>query len=210
MDVVNASCPGETSSHFMDLAGSDNGCGAFRDVARLHVAYSGTQLAFADAFLAAHPDTQLITIDIGANDLNVLVNGCGGRENVPCILAGLPVALATLRANLATIYTHLRSVDGYTGAIVLLTFPSLDYADTNFTGVVQALDTLLAGVTVAFGGTVADGFGAWYLASLPFGGDTCAAGLRIVRSWNPLVCDDHPTPYGHALLTLAIMQALGD
>src|SRR5712692_2905936 len=69
--LTNASCPGETSSHFIDLTGSDNGCGAFRANFPLHVAYSGTQLAFADSFLTSHLTTQLVSINIGANDLFV-------------------------------------------------------------------------------------------------------------------------------------------
>src|SRR5215467_10329767 len=54
--LTNASCPGETSGHFIDLTASDNGCGAFRANVPLHVAYSGTQLEFADSFLQSHPD----------------------------------------------------------------------------------------------------------------------------------------------------------
>jgi hypothetical protein len=206
--LTNASCPGETSSHFIDLAGSDRGCGTFRSAYRLHVAYPGTQLAFADAFLATHPNTQLVTIDIGANDLNVLVDSCGGRGNVPCILNGLPGMLLTLGSNLSTIYGHLRTVDGYQGKLVALTFPSLDYADPILTGVVQQLDLVVATVTLAWGGIVADGFGPWASASAAFGGDTCAAGLRVVTSTTPRTCDDHPSLLGHALLAWAIVRAL--
>src|SRR5258708_14228136 len=35
--LTNASCPGETSSHFISLAGSDNVCGAYRQNFPLHV-----------------------------------------------------------------------------------------------------------------------------------------------------------------------------
>src|SRR5215470_9602627 len=90
-NLTNASCPGETSSHFIDLAGSDNGCGAFRANSPLHVAYSGTQLAFADSFLTSHPTTQLVSINIGANDLFVLQRTCLG--DITCIKNGLPVML---------------------------------------------------------------------------------------------------------------------
>jgi len=66
--VVNAACSGETSGSL--IAGPpDNGCAAFRSVAPLHVRYNGTQLAFAVAYIRAHPGTQLVTIDIGGNDL---------------------------------------------------------------------------------------------------------------------------------------------
>src|SRR5712692_858675 len=48
--LTNASCPGETSSHFINLTGSDNVCGPWRFNFPLHVAYSTAQLDFADGF----------------------------------------------------------------------------------------------------------------------------------------------------------------
>src|SRR5258708_9150152 len=87
-NLTNASCPGETSSHFIDLTGSDHGCGAFRANYPLHVAYSGTQLAFADSFLTSHLTTQLVSINIGANDLFVLQTTCAG--DITCIENGFP------------------------------------------------------------------------------------------------------------------------
>src|SRR5260221_211751 len=53
--LTNPSCPGETSSHFITLAGTDNGCGPYRLNFPLHVAYSTSQLDFADGFLQSHP-----------------------------------------------------------------------------------------------------------------------------------------------------------
>src|SRR6266699_1621919 len=101
-------------------AGSDNGCGAYRANFPLHVAYSGTQLAFTDEFLKSHPQTLVVSIDIGANDLFVLATGCSG--NAGCIQAGLPGMLATLSANLDTIYGHIRNNDGYHHRLVALTY----------------------------------------------------------------------------------------
>ena len=126
-NLTNASCPGETSSHFISLTGTDHGCGAYRLNFPLHVAYSTTQLAFADGFLQSHPKTLVVSIDIGANDLFVLEDGCGG--NVNCILSGLPGMLATLSANLDTIYGHIRNQDGYHHQLVALTYYSLNYSD---------------------------------------------------------------------------------
>jgi hypothetical protein len=61
---------------------------------------------------------------------------------------------------------------------------------------------------LAWGGIVADGFGAFAAASTAFGGDTCAAGLRIVVLSSPLTCDIHPSPAGRDLLAQAIVNAL--
>ena len=204
--LTNAACPGETSSHFIDLTAADRGCGFFRSLFPLHAAYGGTQLAFADAFLADHPMTRLVTIDIGANDVSNLRDACAGEPS--CILAGLPGVLATLSANLDLVYGHLRTVDGYHHKLVALTIYSTQYADPALTAVVVALNNVVADRTLAWGGIVADGFGAWAAAAAPYGGDTCAAGLRIVTSTSPLTCDDHPAALGHQLLAQAIVQAL--
>ena|SRR6266581_6527322 len=204
--LTNASCPGETSSHFISLTGTDHGCGAYRLNFPLHVAYSTTQLAFADGFLQSHPKTLVVSIDIGANDLFVLEDGCGG--NVNCILSGLPGMLATLSANLDTIYGHIRNQDGYHHQLVALTYYSLNYSDPIGTKVISQVNQVVADRTLAWKGIVADGFGAFAAASTAYGGDTCAAGLRIVVSSSPLTCDIHPSPAGRDLLAQAIVNAL--
>ncbi len=205
-NLTNASCPGETSSHFISLAGTDNGCGAYRLDFPLHVAYSTSQLEFADKFLQSNPKTLVVSIDIGANDLFVLEKGCGNV--VSCILAGLPGMLATLSANLDTIYGHIRNVDGYHHKLVALTYYSLNYSDHVGTNVISQVNQVVINRTLAWGGIVADGFGAFAAASTAFGGDTCAAGLRIVVLSSPLTCDIHPSPAGRDLLAQAIVNAL--
>jgi lysophospholipase L1-like esterase len=209
-NLTNASCPGETSSHFIDLAGADHGCGGWRFGygAPLHVSYATSQLAFADAFLKTHPRTRLITLDIGANDVGALRDACKSAPvPVNCIVAGMPAMLMTLRANLDTIYKHIRTIDGYKYTIVGLTFYSPNYADTLTTGAIQQVNQVLVDRTLAWGGVVADGFGSFAAASAHHGGDTCAAGLRI-----PLVpppgCDDHPSRAGRILLGLTILRAV--
>jgi len=204
--LTNPSCPGETSSHFISLSGSDNVCGPYRQNFPLHVAYSTSQLDFTDGFLQSHPMTLVVSIDIGANDLFVLDHACSG--NVSCILQGLPGMLATLSANLDTIYGHIRNLDGYTHRLVALTYYSLNYSDSVGTSVISQVNQAVAARTLAWKGIVADGFGAFKAASTAFGGDTCAAGLRIVLTSSPLTCDIHPSPAGRDLLAQAIVNAL--
>jgi lysophospholipase L1-like esterase len=209
--LTNASCPGETSSHFISLTGSDHGCGFWRFTANapLHAAYSGTQLAFADAFLKAHPKTQLVTLDLGANDIGALRDDCTAHyaDPVPCFMAGLPATLAALSANLDTIYRHIRVDDGYRHRIVGLTIYSNNYNDPLTTGAIMQVNQIVAARTMAWGGIVADGFSAFAAAAASHGGDTCAAGLLI-----PLVpgpgCDDHPSPTGRDLLARTIVSVL--
>ena len=196
--LTNAACPGETSGHFIDLKASDNGCSAFRANFLLHVAYSGTQLEFADSFLQSHPTTQLVSINIGANDLFLLVNECGGSTTpaeIDCIMAGLPGMLHTLATNLSMIYTHIRTLDGYQHQLVALTYYSLNYSPANAssTTIISAVNTVVADVTKAFGGVVADGFGAFQSITAAFNGDACAAQLLIETAASPLTCNIHPS-----------------
>ncbi len=209
--LTNAACSGETSSHFISLSGADNGCSLYRTYFPLHATYNTSQLDFADTFLQSHPNTLVVSITIGANDVFALVTACGGAstpDEIACIQSGLPGVLATLSANLDTIYSHIRNQDGYRHKIVALTYYSLDYGDPIATFLPAQVNQVVAARTLAWGGVVADGFGAFYAASTAYNGDTCAAGLRIVVSSSPLQCDIHPSAAGRALLAQAVLSAL--
>jgi len=73
---------------------------------------------------------------------------------------------------------------------------------------ISQVNQVVAARTLAWGGIVADGFGAFAAASTAFGGDTCAAVLRIVVLSSPLTCDIHTSPAGRDLLAQAIVNAL--
>ena len=113
-----------------------------------------------------------------------------------------------IRTNLTAIYTQIRDVAHYQGLLVALTYYSLNYSDSFTTAAIAQLNQVVAERTLAWGGIVADGFGAFAAASGAFGGDTCAAGLRIVLTSAPLTCDIHPSPAGRDLLAQAIVTAL--
>jgi lysophospholipase L1-like esterase len=210
-NLTNASCSGEAAGGFISFTGTDNGCRPYRAHFPLHVAYptpTTTQLEFTDQFLQSHPQTLLITIDIGANDLFVMQRQCLGV--VSCILQQIGTTaqpgpfLQTLADNLDTIFGHIRNLDDYHHKLVALTYYSLDYRDPVGTGVIGIINSVIAARTLAWGGIVADGFGAFAAASN--NGDTCAAGLRI-----PLPsggCDIHPSPAGRDALAQAIVSAV--
>jgi lysophospholipase L1-like esterase len=203
--LFNASCPGETSTSLITGTRPDNGCQDYRQsIGPLHVSYSGSQLGYAESYLAANPRTGLVTMMIGANDLFLLIDSCGGSANVACIGAGLPGLRDTLSSNLTTIYSGLRAA-GFKGELVAVTYYSLNYADQVGTGIIAEINATLAKVTQAFGGTVADGFGEFQQAAAAFGGDSCAAGLLIHLT--PTTCDVHPSPAGAALLAVAVRDA---
>jgi lysophospholipase L1-like esterase len=207
LNVSNASCPGETSSSLINGARPDNGCQDYRQyIGALHVSYLGSQLDYAESYVAANPRTKFVSLMIGANDLLLLQDSCvnaGGDVN-SCITNGLGPILLTLRTNLTTIYAGLRA-QGYHGDFVAVTYYSTNYRDPIVTGAIAAVDVVLAGVTKVFGGKVADGFGTFAKAAAPYGGDTCAAGLLIRLTSS--TCNIHPSPAGAALLASAVYAA---
>jgi len=208
--VANASCPGETTASLLYAGAPSNGCEnspvssqGYRTAYPLHVAYSGTQIAYALAYLHAHPRTNLVTIDIGANDLflcqETTLDGCTSTAEVTALLT-------TVETNLATIYTDLRAA-GYQGRLVALTYYSLTYTSPAAEASTELFDSAIAAVTQKFGGVVADGFAAFQAPSARFGGDPCAAGLLVKLPDGS--CNIHPSARGHWLLALAIARALG-
>lgn len=203
--LFNASCPGETSASLITGTRPDNGCQNYRQfIGPLHVAYSASQLDYAKRYIAANPRTGLVTMMIGANDLFLLQDSCASSPDPNCIIDGLSGLLTTLTANLTTIYSALRAA-GFQGDFVAVTYYSLNYGDPVGTAVVTALDKTLAGVTLAFGGKVADGFGGFQAAAAAFGGNSCTAGLLIHLTLT--TCDVHPSPAGAALLADAVRSA---
>jgi lysophospholipase L1-like esterase len=199
---TNASCPGEATGGFISPTGTDNGCRPYRSQFPLHVEYSGTQLAFALAYLRAHHHVRLVTIDIGANDVFVLQRQCGG--NPDCVNAGIPQVLATIQANLSLAFGEIRRQAHYEGRLVVLTYYSLAYDPATAAGT-QTLNAPIAATARKFGGVVADGFAAFQGPALAAGGSSCAAGLLIQLA--PGRCDVHPTRKGHALLAQAVVRA---
>jgi lysophospholipase L1-like esterase len=206
LDVVNASCPGETTSGFISLAGADNGCRPYRANYPLHVAYATSQLDFATSYLATHRQTKLVTVSLGANDGFLLQNACGGDP--ACIQAGLPAVLNAIHANMNTILGNLRAT-GFRGVLMVVNYYSLDYSDPDQTALSQALNRVLALAAAANRAVVADAFGAFQAAaSTPFaGGKTCKAGLLNASAKDQFVCDVHPSQSGQQLLARTVEAA---
>jgi lysophospholipase L1-like esterase len=209
--VSNAACPGETTASLLFAGAQSNGCEnslgspvGYSTLYPLHVQYQGTQIGYALQYLAAHKHTRLITIDIGANDAFLCQETTADHCTSPAELGAVANEIA---GNLGTIFHDLRVTAGYQGTIVALTYYSLSYSDPAQIAGAQFLNSVIAGVTTAYGGTVADGFAAFEGPSLAFGGDPCAAGL-LIRLPNG-TCNIHPSPAGHRLLAQAIAEAIG-
>ena len=198
IEDVNASCPGEASGGLISLTGTDNNCRLYRASHPLHVQYSTAQLDFATSFLRDNPRTRLVTIDIGANDLFVLLRQCAGDR--ACFSQGFPVMLQSLAQNLNVIEGAIRRT-GYTGLLVALTYYVTNYADPVFVPIFEAINQVVSDVTRAFDGFVASGFVAFQQASAGFGGDAILARLVIPH-------DIHPTTAGQTLLAKTIFDTI--
>jgi lysophospholipase L1-like esterase len=209
--VWNASCPGETTESMLVAGVVSNGCEnspasptGYRTLYPLHVQYQGTQMEYALKYLAVHRHTQLVTIDVGANDAFLCQETTADHCTSP---AELQAVLQEIQANLTAIYTQIRDVANYQGLLVALTYYSLDYGDPAQVASVKLLNSVIASVTEAFGGKVADGFAAFEGPSVAVEGSPCAAGLLIKLPDG--TCNIHPSPAGHLLLAQAIEEVIG-
>lgn len=199
---VNATCPGEATGGFLSLTGTDNVCRPYRFFLNnpLHVSYTGTQMAFATAYLRSHPRTRLVTLTLGANDYFRWLTDCGQGPSVGTCPLGLFGVLGVMQANLNTILSALRAT-GYTGLIVAVTYYALDYHDTSGT---VLLNSPMVAAAAAHGALVASGLDAW--AASAAGGSSCTAGLLIALGGG--VCDVHPTPLGRDLLAAKVISTI--
>ena len=207
LSVVNAACPGETSASMINTRAPSNGCErnaangpGYRPALPLHVSYPGSQLDFAVGYLQQHPDTRLVTIGIGGNDLfrcQELTDHCRG--------AVLSQTLAATTANLDLILATLRGQAGYQHTLVVVGYYAVNYRDLPFVHQIEALNAALAGPAARYGATVADMFSAFRAASAGHGDDTCTAGLTFAL---PGGCDLHPTARGQQLMASVVERAI--
>jgi lysophospholipase L1-like esterase len=205
--VVNAACPGETSASMINTRAPSNGCErnaaggpGYRPALPLHVSYTGSQLSYAVGYLQQHPDTRLVTIGIGGNDLfrcRELTDQCRG--------AALSQTLAATTANLDLILATLRGQAGYQHTLVVVGYYAVNYRDLPFVHQIEALNAALAGPAARYGATVADMFSAFRAASAGHGDDTCTAGLTFAL---PGGCDLHPTARGQQLMASVVERAI--
>jgi hypothetical protein len=216
IEDTNATCPGEATGGFLSLAGFDNGCQGYRFFLHepLHVSYSGTQMAFALAYLRSQPDTRLVTLTLGANDYFHLQHVCAVLHHgdpaaiAACVVAGIPAMLGTMQANLSVILDGIRGT-GYTGLIVAVTYYSLNYPDTSGA---DLLNGPMVAAANAHGAFVASGVEAWRTTATTAGaGSTCAAGLRLPPfppDPGQFGCDVHPTLLGATLLADEVVSTI--
>ncbi|SFE54541.1 SGNH/GDSL hydrolase family protein [Blastococcus tunisiensis] len=207
LEVLNASCPGETTASFLDAAAQSNGCSntlrstfGYRTAYPLHVQYESldqSQLDLAVQTLAENEDVELVTLQIGANDAFLCQQSTPSRCADP---ADLQALAQNVQANVGTILSALREEAGYDGQIVVVTYYALDYADA-FGRATEALGGGIARIAAANGADVADGFEAFRARAGAAGGDSVAAGLVLPN-------DVHPSEEGQQLLAEAVLAVV--
>lgn len=129
VNVVNLGCPGETSGSLIDGSGpypNTNTTGCNRYPFAIHSNHPGkTQLQAAVQVLRDQgKKVNPVTIDIGANDVLGLKNGCtsttSGIIDLNCVASGAPATFATVQSNLDTTLNTLRAEGGKTKEILVV------------------------------------------------------------------------------------------
>jgi lysophospholipase L1-like esterase len=185
---------------------------------------AGSQLAAAVAFLHAHKNVSLITIDIGANDLNACL--AGSPSNIQGCVEGV---LPQIAANLTTIMTALRAAAGSQVRIIgmsyyvpelaaWLTGPAGQATAVQSVGLAEALNSVLAGGFQAAGARVADVFTAFdstnftTQVTLP-GIGTVPQNVANICLWTwecvppPQGPNEHANATGYAVIAQAFLAA---
>ncbi len=215
LHLANASCPGETSSSFLNVNAQSNGCenhlsstgtfaaGGYRSLYPLHVSYTGSQMAYALQYLKTHPRTSLITLMIGANDGFI----CQETTTDQCAsTAELTPVLATIKKNVATILYGLRVTAHFKGQIVLVNYYSTDYSNVLASAGSQAINQALDQGGTGFNVEIADGYAAFSQAAQYSAGNTCNAGLltQLYTGSTMTGCGVHPSVGGQAILAQTV------
>jgi lysophospholipase L1-like esterase len=208
LQLANLACPGETTQTM--VAGGIAYC-----------PYAlGSQLAQAAAFLKSHR-VALVTIDIGAND----IDGCVGASGVDasCIAAGF----ASTAANLPGILATLRAAAGAGVPIVAMNYydPFLaawlqgaagQALATQSEQVLLQFNSLLASVYGSFGIPVADvqsTFRTTDFAPLPLLGTPVNVSIVCAFTWMcaspPVGPNIHPNSLGYAAIAATFVRTIG-
>jgi lysophospholipase L1-like esterase len=207
-NVANAGCTGESSASFIYKGGQSNGCETahgggpgYRTASPLHVSYGGTQLQYAVQYLKTHPQTRLVSLMIGYNDLFI----CQETTTDRCA-SEVPVVLRQVSANVADILGAIRHEARYDGQVVIVNYYSFDYANSALNRSTQMVNRAQDSAAEPFHVQTADGFAAFQAVARRFGGDSCAAGLltRLTSGG----CGIHPSAAGQALLAAAVERVV--
>jgi lysophospholipase L1-like esterase len=220
--LAKLGCPGETTATL-----NDGGiCGYQGDQRYSLTADKGSQLAAALAFLRAHRGhVPLITIDIGANDLN----GCITLGSISAVAACAQPAIQTAAQNLAVTLAALRAADPHATIVGMsyylpelaawLTGPSGQAFAEGSVQLVTALNAALATAYNTVHAPVADVFDAFkttdFTDPVTVGGlGTLPENVALICEWTwecaapPVGPNEHANAAGYAVIAKAFLAVL--
>jgi lysophospholipase L1-like esterase len=205
LKVTNLACPGETSASLINASAPSLGCeNGYRRNYPLHVHYSGSQLAYAVAFLRTHPQVKLVSLMIGANDLF----RCQGMTADHCqSKAEQQAVLGKISANVRHILSAVREQGHYNGQLAIVDYYSLNYASALVNGQSKELNRAMDSGARPFHAVIADGYAQFKAASFRFSSQPCLAGL-LTQLGSYGSCGVHPSYAGQALLAQAVVRAI--
>jgi lysophospholipase L1-like esterase len=148
-----------------------------------------------------HPHTRLVSLMIGYNDLAL----CQATTSDHCA-SEFPAVATQASTNVADILGAIRHRAHYRGQVVIVNYYATDYANPADVGFSQGLNAAMDGAAKPFHVKIADGFVALEAAAVPFGGDSCAAGLLTQLTGGG--CGIHPSAAGQALLAVAVERVV--
>lgn len=203
--LTNLSCGGETVE-------------SYRDGGRF-CSYGGSQREAALAFLAEHPETRLVTLSLGGNNVQTCVSGSGSVD-LACVQQGL----ATIRAELPGLLTELRAAAPQAQVVVTnypdvflsawLTGPSgQDLARLSLT-LVNALNGIYDASATAAGADFADVSDAFRTSDFTmvddptFGEIPANVAMICSMTWMCTEQDIHANDEGYALIASVVAAVL--
>jgi lysophospholipase L1-like esterase len=217
---TNMAQPGETTGSFLDMFARNNG-GWIPDPNDpskrvhewpLHTNYDVDQCDAAVGFLKQHPDTKLVTLTLGGNDLLLVQKDAGtGLMSYAKEALALPGTELHLYENLKKGLDKIRSV--YSGSIVVTDVYAPDYSNTFNTLALKATKLAIEGAVASVNkpgepAKVADVYGSFdqaVAADPQAKGSTGAAGLLLTTHGG---YDVHPSPEGRQLIAKTVENTL--
>lgn len=199
LQLTNLGCPGETTGTMIH-----GGCPWLALGLPLHSPYpaGASQLDAALAFLGSHPQTSLISVDIGSNDLLAALGGC--NYDLGCVEATLPATLHDLQVNYAAILTALRAAAPSAQLVLFNLYNPLVLALPGSDQLLAPVNTLIDGLAGAFGAQVADAFGVMNHAA----GSPAERAFVCTRTWECSSYQNiHPTDLGYQQMAIALLHA---
>lgn len=216
--TVNLGCPGETSATLINATNATTGCTTYPFA--IHSNHPGqTQLEAAVHVLQEQgKNVSPATIDIGANDVLALKNGCttGSVINLACIQNGVPATYASIQANLDATLDKLRAEGGKTLEIIVVGLYNPLYVPVFFQsgaaaaaatdGLANQLNTLMAATAAKYRARFVDPMPTFN----PGNGANPTLELGTLNNLTGIFSGDiHPKDAGYAALGQLVETASG-